>query len=50
MMPVKGPLSPSDFIATAFHLLGVPMDLTLLGANDQPRKIIAGHLTGGLLA
>ncbi|MCA9114716.1 MAG: DUF1501 domain-containing protein [Planctomycetaceae bacterium] len=47
--PLSDPVSPADFVATAYHLLGVPGDLTLPGPDGMPRKVITGRPGGNLL-
>ncbi len=47
--PAKDLVTPGDFFATMYHLLGVPLDTKLPGPNDQPRPLATGKVIQGLL-
>lgn len=49
-IPAKDPVTPGDFFATMYHLLGVPPDIQLPGPNNQPRPLATGKVIEGLLS
>jgi uncharacterized protein (DUF1501 family) len=48
--PASNPVAPLDLVATAYHLLGVPPELTLRDAQGRPMLICPGTPIQTLLA
>ncbi len=44
------PHDPKDFIATLYHLLGVPADTTLYDNENRPHHLVIGRPITGILA
>jgi hypothetical protein len=47
--PTRDPHDPSDLVATAYHLLGVPPDTIIHDQLGRPHALIHGRVIGGLL-
>jgi len=46
----ENPHDPKDFIATLYHLLGVPADTTLYDSENRPHRLVIGQPIAGILA
>ncbi len=44
------PHDPKDFLATIYHLLGIPADTTLYDAEQRPHHLVIGKPITGILA
>ncbi len=47
--PARDPVTPGDFMATLYHLLGVPANTRLSESDDPPRPLLAGNVVRGLI-
>jgi hypothetical protein len=47
--PASNPTRPMDVIATAYHLLGVPADLTLHDQENRPHHVVTGRVLRELI-
>ena len=41
--PTRDPVSPEDFIATAYHALGLPPETAIRDAEGRPHRISDGQ-------
>ena len=41
--PAANPHDPKDFIATLYHLLGVPPETTITATSGQPHRVVIGQ-------
>ena len=48
--PAENPVRPVDFVATIYHLLGVPSELMLHDTGGRPHRVRPGSLIRDLLA
>ena len=48
--PTRDPHDPSDLVATAYHLLGVPPDTVISDQLGRPHALVNGKLIAGLIA
>jgi arylsulfatase A-like enzyme len=48
--PASNPVAPVDLVATVYHLLGVPAELTLPDAQGRPLVVCPGTPIRPLLA
>lgn len=48
--PTSSPHDPADFVATLYHLLGVPADTQIHDAAGRPHNVIIGRPIAGILA
>ena len=46
---VDNPIGPGDFLATMYHLLGVPSDIELAGPDAPKRRIVSGQAVRDLI-
>lgn len=46
---VDNPIGPGDFLATIYHLLGVPSDIELAGPEAPKRRIVSGQAVRDLI-
>jgi len=47
--PTANPHNPADFVATLYHLLGVPADTQIRDAAGRPHSVVIGRKIDGLL-
>jgi uncharacterized protein (DUF1501 family) len=47
--PTSNPHDPADFVATLYHLLGVPPETQIRDATGRPHTVIVGQPIAGLL-
>jgi uncharacterized protein (DUF1501 family) len=48
--PTRDPHDPTDLVATAYHLLGVPPDTVISDQLGRPHALVNGKLIAGLIA
>jgi hypothetical protein len=48
--PTSNPHDPADFVATLYHLLGVPVETQIHDAGGRPHTVIIGRPIEGVLA
>lgn len=48
--PTSNPHDPADFVATLYHLLGVPAETQIHDAGGRPHNVIIGKPIDGILA
>ena len=48
--PTSNPHDPADFVATLYHLLGVPLQTQIHDAGGRPHNVIIGRPIDGVLA
>jgi hypothetical protein len=48
--PIANPHDPADFVATLYHLLGVPPETQVRDAAGRPHAVIIGQPIAGILA
>jgi hypothetical protein len=48
--PTASPHDPADFVATLYHLLGVPPEIQIHDAAARPHNVIIGKPIEGILA
>lgn len=47
--PTHSPHDPADFVATLYHLLGIPADITIRDNTSRPHHVILGKPIAGIL-
>lgn len=48
--PVANPHDPADFVATVYHLLGLPPETMIADATDRPLRVVLGRTIAPLLS